>query len=292
MSRATTSSSALVAAAAEEDEPLSLRRARRGAARPDRRRPRDGHARDRQRPRPRCSGHRGAIEELRADRVARPRRGRGDPAARVPAQGLFRETTRDVGLGGVLLPKGARLMVHFGSANRDAAVFGADAAALRPAARGARAARRVRQGHPLLHRGAAGAARAADRAAARCSSGCPGCVAPTTSRSRTTRSSSRAGSPACGCAGTRSGAQAPSSRSSGLVSSGSKPSRAAISSLDGRVPSRKSPRSSSPVSGSRHQSSPTSSPEVLAQLGRADPRPQVVGRVEAAVHVRQVVLAG
>jgi len=40
-----------------------------------------------------------------------------------PAQGLFRETTRDVELGGVLLPAGARLMVHFGSANRDDDVF-------------------------------------------------------------------------------------------------------------------------------------------------------------------------
>jgi cytochrome P450 len=40
-----------------------------------------------------------------------------------PAQGLFRETTRDVELGGVLLPAGARLMVHFGAANRDEGVF-------------------------------------------------------------------------------------------------------------------------------------------------------------------------
>lgn len=40
-----------------------------------------------------------------------------------PAQGLFRETTREVDLGGVLLPAGSRLMVHFGSANRDDAVF-------------------------------------------------------------------------------------------------------------------------------------------------------------------------
>lgn len=42
-----------------------------------------------------------------------------------PAQGLFREATRDVELGGVRVPQGARLMVHFGSANRDEAVFGA-----------------------------------------------------------------------------------------------------------------------------------------------------------------------
>ena len=35
-----------------------------------------------------------------------------------PAQGLFRTVTRDAELGGVRLPAGARLMVHFGSANR------------------------------------------------------------------------------------------------------------------------------------------------------------------------------
>jgi cytochrome P450 len=40
-----------------------------------------------------------------------------------PAQGLFRETTRDAELGGMRLPRGARLMVHFGSANRDERVF-------------------------------------------------------------------------------------------------------------------------------------------------------------------------
>jgi cytochrome P450 len=40
-----------------------------------------------------------------------------------PAQGLFRRTTREVELGGVTLPEGARLMVHFGSANRDECVF-------------------------------------------------------------------------------------------------------------------------------------------------------------------------
>ena len=36
-----------------------------------------------------------------------------------PAQGLFRTVTRDAELGGVRLPAGARLMVHFGSANRE-----------------------------------------------------------------------------------------------------------------------------------------------------------------------------
>ena len=40
-----------------------------------------------------------------------------------PAQGLYRTTTREVTLGGVMLPAGARLMVHYGSANRDERVF-------------------------------------------------------------------------------------------------------------------------------------------------------------------------
>ena len=48
-----------------------------------------------------------------------------------PAQGLFRVTTREVELGGAVLPKGARVMAHFASANRDACVF-ADADAYRP----------------------------------------------------------------------------------------------------------------------------------------------------------------
>jgi cytochrome P450 len=48
-----------------------------------------------------------------------------------PAQGLFRVTTRDVELGGVGLPEGARVMAHFASANRDAGAF-ADPDAYRP----------------------------------------------------------------------------------------------------------------------------------------------------------------
>ena len=40
-----------------------------------------------------------------------------------PAQGLFRTTTREVTIGGVTLPAGARVMVHYGSANRDEHVF-------------------------------------------------------------------------------------------------------------------------------------------------------------------------
>jgi cytochrome P450 len=48
-----------------------------------------------------------------------------------PAQGLFRRTTREAELGGVTLPEGARVMVHFGSTNRDECVF-ADADSLDP----------------------------------------------------------------------------------------------------------------------------------------------------------------
>jgi cytochrome P450 len=40
-----------------------------------------------------------------------------------PAQGLFRVTTRPTQIGGVELPQGARVMAHFGSANRDGCVF-------------------------------------------------------------------------------------------------------------------------------------------------------------------------
>jgi cytochrome P450 len=40
-----------------------------------------------------------------------------------PAQGLFRVTTREVEVGGVMLPEGARVMAHFASANRDECVF-------------------------------------------------------------------------------------------------------------------------------------------------------------------------
>lgn len=45
-----------------------------------------------------------------------------------PAQGLFRKTTREVEIGGATLPAGARVMVHFGSANRDERVFDEPAA--------------------------------------------------------------------------------------------------------------------------------------------------------------------
>ena len=40
-----------------------------------------------------------------------------------PAQGLFRVARREVELGGAVLPKGARVMAHFASANRDNCVF-------------------------------------------------------------------------------------------------------------------------------------------------------------------------
>ena len=40
-----------------------------------------------------------------------------------PAQGLFRITSSEVEIGGVTLPRGARVMAHFASANRDRCVF-------------------------------------------------------------------------------------------------------------------------------------------------------------------------
>jgi cytochrome P450 len=49
-----------------------------------------------------------------------------------PAQGLFRTVTRDTRVGDVDLPAGARVMVHYGSANRDGARF-ADADVMDPA---------------------------------------------------------------------------------------------------------------------------------------------------------------
>lgn len=40
-----------------------------------------------------------------------------------PAQGLFRTTTREVTVGGVTIPQGARVMLHYGSSNRDEGQF-------------------------------------------------------------------------------------------------------------------------------------------------------------------------
>ncbi len=48
-----------------------------------------------------------------------------------PAQGLFRTATRDVEIGGTTIPAGARVMVHFASANRDECVF-AEAGSFQP----------------------------------------------------------------------------------------------------------------------------------------------------------------
>lgn len=73
----------------------------------------------------------GALEELRSDPTLVAPAIEEILRLESPAQGLFREATRDVELGGVLLPRGARLMVHFGSANRDEAVF-ADAGSYDP----------------------------------------------------------------------------------------------------------------------------------------------------------------
>lgn len=67
--------------------------------------------------------HPEVLDELRADPPGWPAAIEEILRLESPAQGLFRRTTRDVELGGVRLPSGARLMVHFGSANRDEAVF-------------------------------------------------------------------------------------------------------------------------------------------------------------------------
>ena len=63
---------------------------------------------------------------------------RADPAGRAPAvveevlrlstptQGMFRKLTRDAEVGGVTVPKGARLVLMYSAANRDPAVWGDD----------------------------------------------------------------------------------------------------------------------------------------------------------------------
>ena len=68
-------------------------------------------------------GEPGRVDELRADPTLVPAAVEEILRLESPAQGLFRVTTREVSLGGVTLPEGARLMVHYGSANRDEDVF-------------------------------------------------------------------------------------------------------------------------------------------------------------------------
>ena len=76
-----------------------------------------------------------------------------------PAQGLFRITSSEVEIGGVTLPRGARVMAHFASANRDNCVF-ARPDDYDPERSEISEARRIRQGDPLLHRRTARATRA------------------------------------------------------------------------------------------------------------------------------------
>ena len=94
-----------------------------------------------------------------------------------PAQGLFRTTTRAVTLGGVEIPAGARLMVHYGSANRDELRF-ANADVYDAHREGLARASRLRQGDPLLHGGPACPARAAARAPAPARARCRACGSP------------------------------------------------------------------------------------------------------------------
>jgi cytochrome P450 len=68
-------------------------------------------------------GEPGRADELRADLSLVPAAVEEILRLESPAQGLFRITTCEVSLGGVDLPAGARLMVHYGSANRDEDVF-------------------------------------------------------------------------------------------------------------------------------------------------------------------------
>jgi cytochrome P450 len=68
-------------------------------------------------------GEPGRAETLRSDPALVPMAVEEILRLESPAQGLFRVTTREVELGGVELPEGARLMVHYGSANRDPRVF-------------------------------------------------------------------------------------------------------------------------------------------------------------------------
>jgi len=65
----------------------------------------------------------GRIDELRADPSLVASAVEEILRLESPAQGLYRTTTREVTIGGVTLPAGARVMVHYGSANRDEDVF-------------------------------------------------------------------------------------------------------------------------------------------------------------------------
>ena len=111
--------------------------ARRRDGRPARPRRRGARHRDARSATRSCcfSATRGAPDGLRADLSLVPAAVEEILRLESPAQGLFRVTTREVSLGGVTLPEGARLMVHYGSANRDEDVF----AARRTTTRGARA---------------------------------------------------------------------------------------------------------------------------------------------------------
>lgn len=65
----------------------------------------------------------GLWDRLRADPSLLPRALEEVLRYESPLQGLFRQTTTDVVLDGVAVPAGSRLMISFGSANRDERVF-------------------------------------------------------------------------------------------------------------------------------------------------------------------------
>jgi cytochrome P450 len=68
--------------------------------------------------------HPEALEALRRDESVVPNAVEEILRAESPAQGLFRLALDDVELGGVTIPRGAKVMLHYGAANRDEAYFG------------------------------------------------------------------------------------------------------------------------------------------------------------------------
>jgi cytochrome P450 len=67
--------------------------------------------------------HPEVLDALRADPSLVPNAVEEILRLESPAQGLFRLTTRDVEVGGTTIPKGAKVMVHYGAANRDEEQF-------------------------------------------------------------------------------------------------------------------------------------------------------------------------
>ncbi len=67
--------------------------------------------------------HPDQLQQVRDDPSLRPRLIEEVLRLRVPVRGVIKITTREVELGGVQMPAGAKVYVHVGSANRDRALF-------------------------------------------------------------------------------------------------------------------------------------------------------------------------